>query len=371
MVGIDVTLTERSFSDNNGQLGSTFLDDSLARKFTANPRFIHKAEFILDDESINGYRCIYQDYFSNPNYILSVPLDRHGRQLGIPDTVFTEKIETFFVLKNKENKIVLNKRIEDKMYLCIYSDVSLKKLEDIWELDFFDITTWPKLVDIEGENSIWTHNPNGGGAEIVTVYKRNKVESQIQLDQKYSNSVLKFIDSRVIGFINYISTDGRLDIVELYNNNLNVFKTLVLKDSLKFIFPHHLTYQNDLLIVQSEEGSFFINEEGKKEQDFQSKAYSIMAFPLESLGITSSTNDNIALSHPIHIYPNPTSTEFTIEGVDKGEVRILDISGKERMRLSYYGHEAISVAHLEPGMYVVKIIDAQGNKWHQKMLIQR
>lgn len=100
IAGIGVTMTERSFSDASGQLGTyltTMPGDTTAKKFTANPIFVNKVEYILKDPRTDGYRCIYHEVFTNPQYILSVPLDRYGRQNDQTDTIICDRLKTFFV----------------------------------------------------------------------------------------------------------------------------------------------------------------------------------------------------------------------------------------------------------------------------------
>jgi hypothetical protein len=194
IAGIGVTMTERSFSDASGQLGTyltTMPGDTTAKKFTANPIFVNKVEYILKDPNNDGYRCIYHEVFTNPQYILSVPLDRYGRQNDQTDTIICDRLKTFFVNAINGGKVLLNKRDGEKMFMVIYSDASLNHKEDFWELESFDVEGPTLLLAIDGDNTIWSHSPNSDN-EVISVYHRDKLVSKVAMSVEYHYNSQQF-----------------------------------------------------------------------------------------------------------------------------------------------------------------------------------
>jgi hypothetical protein len=365
-------MTERSFSDASGQLGTyltTMPGDTTAKKFTANPIFVNKVEYILKDPNTDGYRCIYHEVFTNPQYILSVPLDRYGRQIGQTDTVICDRLKTFFVNTVNDKKILLNKREEEKMFMVMYEDASLTNEEDTWQLELFDVVEPSILLSIDGENTIWSHNPNTDN-EVISVYHRDKLVSKMTMPEEYHYNTFTFVNDRVIGIATFDDIFNKFEVLEIKNNQLEVIKEIKTEDSLRYMVVLDLTFKDNLLIHHVEEGSVFINQNGSILQDYPSKANSIIAFSLESLGLSSVTQDQSL--NVINIQPNPVQSEAIIYHPDVilSKVELLDISG--RAVFTQHGgidHTTIDVSHIPSGLYFVTATDISGRKQTEKLVV--
>ena len=65
----------------------------------------------------------------------------------------------------------------------------------------------------------------------------------------------------------------------------------------------------------------------------------------------------------ITLYPNPTHDNIYIKGVDNGSIEIFNITGKKVYSLAHYQiNQPLSVAHLNKGMYIIKIYGPRSNK---------
>ncbi len=73
------------------------------------------------------------------------------------------------------------------------------------------------------------------------------------------------------------------------------------------------------------------------------------------------------------IYPNPGSTVNVLFGSSSiRDIAIVDISGKQLKRWNRYGDDNITITGLQPGMYMVRVIDRNtGAKTVSKILINR
>ena len=73
------------------------------------------------------------------------------------------------------------------------------------------------------------------------------------------------------------------------------------------------------------------------------------------------------------IYPNPTTTTFTIETLYKGylTVRVFDLMGKEIIQTNMNnGLQTINLPSLTSGMYLVQLVDeSNGTKLTKKLII--
>jgi hypothetical protein len=359
LAGIGVSMTERSFSDASGQLGSyltTMPGDTTAKKFTANPIFVNKVEYILKDPNNDGYRCIYHEVFTNPRYILSVPLDRYGRQIGQTDTVICDRLKSFFVNTVNDKKILLNKRNGEKMFMVLYEDASLKKEEDVWELESFDVVAPSLLLSIDGENTIWSHNPNSDN-EVISVYLRDKLVSKVAMPLEYHYNTFTFVNDRAIGIVGYDFIANKQDIIEIVGNQIKVVKTLLSEDPLRYFLAWDLIHAENLLILHAEEGSFFINQQGNREQDYPSKANSIMAFSLESLGLVSGTSDAHQIKGNMDVYPNPSENviHITVHSSNTKHLEIRNLLGNVMENISTHNTDThnIDVSAWPSGMYII------------------
>ena len=79
------------------------------------------------------------------------------------------------------------------------------------------------------------------------------------------------------------------------------------------------------------------------------------------LHFTSEIEENLS----VHLYPNPTSTEFSLllsEDILNPNVTITDLLGRKVKDVKLNGkHSVISVRDLKAGMYFVKIESVKGS----------
>lgn len=371
LAGIGVTMTERSFSDASGQLGTyltTIPGDTTAKKFTANPIFVNKVEYILKDPHTDGYRCIYHEVFTNPRYILSVPLDRYGRQNGQTDTIISDRLKTFFVNTVNDKKILLNKRDGEMMFMVMFEDASLTNEEDTWQLESFDVVAPSMLLSIDGENTIWSHNPNSDN-EVISVYHRDKLVSKVAMPVEYHYNTFTFVNDRVIGIVGYDFIANKQDIIEIVGNQFKVVKTLLSEDPLRYFLAWDLTFEENILLLHAEEGSFFINQQGNREQDYPSKANSIIAFSLESLGLVSSTVESNYPKGKIDVYPNPSDNvlHLTVHSSNTKQLEIRNLLGNvmEYIEILDTNIHTIDVSAWPSGMYIIT-----GDHLHPKTFVK-
>lgn len=80
-------------------------------------------------------------------------------------------------------------------------------------------------------------------------------------------------------------------------------------------------------------------------------------FPFTSLCLSNSVNE-IATANSLHIYPNPFTNEFIINGTEeKGEATLYDVTGKEIMRQkTIVGETKFKTNVLQPGFYLLNYI---------------
>jgi hypothetical protein len=95
-----------------------------------------------------------------------------------------------------------------------------------------------------------------------------------------------------------------------------------------------------------------------------------MAFSLESLGLSSVTQDQSL--NVINIQPNPVQSEAIIYHPDVilSKVELLDISG--RAVFTQHGgidHTTIDVSHIPSGLYFVTATDISGRKQTEKLVV--
>ncbi|MEZ4910905.1 MAG: T9SS type A sorting domain-containing protein [Saprospiraceae bacterium] len=362
LAGIDVTLTERSFSNENGALGayfSTTKGDSTVHKFTANPLFRNKVEYILKDPDTDGYRCIYHEHLTNPKYVLSVPIDRYGRENGTTDTISTELLTSFYALSQEGGKVLINRLVNGQMHLTLYADARLSTAVDDWVLEDFNTKDFSYIMDIDGENTIWTHNPNTND-EVISVYHRGVLISRVSVPPYYHYNSFAFVDGQPIGVSGYDFISNRQDVVCIQDNQFKVKQSLVSEDTLRYLLVFNVTPVNGLLIIHSQEGSWALDEDGERVFDYPSKANSIMAFSLESLGIISHTDDRVA-TDLVSIYPNPAQENVTItfDSPSDGVIEVINLRGDLMQKIHDKGRQSqtIDISDWPSGMYIISIND--------------
>ncbi len=359
IAGIGVTMTERSFSDASGQLGTyltTMPGDTTAKKFTANPIFVNKVEYILKDPYTDGYRCIYHEVFTNPQYILSVPLDRYGRQNGLIDTFTTERLKSFFVQSLKGNNILLNHKKNERMFFTIFEDATLNNILESWVLEDFNTVDFAMLLNVDGENTIWSHNPNSDN-EVISVYHRDKLVSKVAMPVEYHYNSFTFVNGKPIGIIGYDKVSNKQDIVIIEDNQFEFVKSLISEDSLRYMLIWDITKYDNLLLIHTEEGSWALNQVGKRILDYPSKANSIMAFSLESLGLVSGTSDAHQIKGNMDVYPNPSENviHITVHSSNTKHLEIRNLLGTVMENISTHNTDkhTIDVSAWPSGMYII------------------
>lgn len=253
-------------------------------------------------------------------------------------------------------KVLLNKRDGDKMFMVIYSDASLNHQEDFWELESFDVEGPTLLLAIDGDNTIWSHSPNSDN-EVISVYLRDKLVSKVAMPVEYHYNSFTFVKDRFIGITSYDNIFNKYDLVEIKNSKLNIIKTILTEDDLRFMLSLDLTFNDNLLIYHVEEGSVFINENGNYEQDYPSKANSIMAFSLESLGLVSSASDAHQIKGNMDVYPNPSENviHITVHSSNTKHLEIRNLLGNVMENISIHNTDkhTIDVSAWPSGMYII------------------
>jgi len=72
------------------------------------------------------------------------------------------------------------------------------------------------------------------------------------------------------------------------------------------------------------------------------------------------------------LYPNPASDNLTIKSATQiAEVKIMDITGKQVVKVANYNNENINIAALSAGVYMVSVKDVNNNLSVKKLLIAK
>ncbi|HXU26715.1 MAG TPA: T9SS type A sorting domain-containing protein, partial [Bacteroidia bacterium] len=76
------------------------------------------------------------------------------------------------------------------------------------------------------------------------------------------------------------------------------------------------------------------------------------------MGINKTTD----ISNQINIYPNPTSTNFTIEtnNTDKQTLQLFDVNGKLVLSQIINGKTNVDASNLAEGVYNLSLINSSG-----------
>jgi len=87
------------------------------------------------------------------------------------------------------------------------------------------------------------------------------------------------------------------------------------------------------------------------------------------------TEDEIALSENIKIYPNPVSDEFVIESSSDAIIKaqIFDITGKQvsiEMTIGKNENRKVSVSSLSAGLYLILLTNESGNRIAKKLIVE-
>ncbi len=107
---------------------------------------------------------------------------------------------------------------------------------------------------------------------------------------EYHYNSFTFVNGKPIGILGYDKVSNKQDIVIIEDNQFELVKSLISVDSLRYMLIWDITEYDNILLIHSEEGSWALNQVGKRILDYPSKANSIMAFSFESLGLSSVTH---------------------------------------------------------------------------------
>jgi hypothetical protein len=70
------------------------------------------------------------------------------------------------------------------------------------------------------------------------------------------------------------------------------------------------------------------------------------------------------------IYPNPTQYSFTVSGVEKGKITLINSIGQQVLCQEITGETTINVDGLPSGIYVTKVITPEGMMYTEKVVVQ-
>jgi len=323
---------------------------------------------------------IIENFFRNPDVFvegtyMSTLLDKEGKVLT-RDSVIS--IIQHYNVWPIHKDTFLSVEFDQFGMIFKYLSPRMKVLDSLRvQYDFDHLVVWFEVreIDIEKRKILLMNRRNGSSTlpyyEVYVFNFDGTLVSQHSFEDEFSgvNTPLRWKDGEVIFIENVVE---RLS--THVNSSIHIF-TKIGKEPRKTIkrfevtnntairyIPYVQEIDTKLLLHLFEIDYVYDPRSNIFQRDGFATAWSLMLVDMEELGITSSTKEDSWTQAPIIIYPNPTATEFTIDGVDKGEVSILDISGKEHMRLSYYGGEPISIAHLEAGLYLIKIETESGSR---------
>jgi hypothetical protein len=70
------------------------------------------------------------------------------------------------------------------------------------------------------------------------------------------------------------------------------------------------------------------------------------------------------------VYPNPATEVVQVKGIGLAKARLLDISGREVMRSFLLTTTEVNISHLPLGLYLLEVIDREGRKAVQKLVVE-
>ena len=77
------------------------------------------------------------------------------------------------------------------------------------------------------------------------------------------------------------------------------------------------------------------------------------------------------INNPISLYPNPALSYVMVKVEnEKGQIRILDISGREVKNKMIYKEATISLSELEKGTYIFSFTSNQGHRFFKRLVVQ-
>ena len=102
------------------------------------------------------------------------------------------------------------------------------------------------------------------------------------------------------------------------------------------------------------------------------KLYSDGGFNFGTIDCTSSASvSSLPFADMIRAYPNPTSEELTVVGGQDYQASLYDLMGGLLMQHHHLqGQATLDVSHLRPGVYLLKLQEADGTSAQQRLIVQ-
>lgn len=70
------------------------------------------------------------------------------------------------------------------------------------------------------------------------------------------------------------------------------------------------------------------------------------------------------------VYPNPSHSIIHLRGLDKGQLSIVDVLGREVFKGQFSDGQEVDLAHLERGVYTLRAIEVNGDIHTRKLILQ-
>src|SRR5690554_1351695 len=98
-----------------------------------------------------------------------------------------------------------------------------------------------------------------------------------------------------------------------------------------------------------------------------------IAGPSNTITLTSATSSLFDLTKTVSVYPNPANdfVNFKVDGLENGTITINSITGQEVVNASISGTEKVNVNHLNNGVYIYTVRNANGEVVKTNKLIIR
>ncbi|HRO43725.1 MAG TPA: serine hydrolase [Flavipsychrobacter sp.] len=72
----------------------------------------------------------------------------------------------------------------------------------------------------------------------------------------------------------------------------------------------------------------------------------------------------------VTIYPNPSQGKIYISGMPSGKLQLSDINGRQLFSSAFEDKKEITLPHVAPGLYIVRLTDDKGNNIHSTLKIE-
>ena len=93
--------------------------------------------------------------------------------------------------------------------------------------------------------------------------------------------------------------------------------------------------------------------------------------PLSCTDSGAASARGLASPKTLRTYPNPVSDQLTVEGSQPYQVILYDLTGRPRMQHNHLrGKATLDVSHLRPGVYLLRLQEADGGSLQQRLVIE-